>query len=267
MDHVEAQIGSMKSARHVADAISECPEAAGRMPAPQSRAAEAPVRWRTWIAYRLSWMAGKVIEFRAIRVRVIRPEIPNRAGGYLLACTHLSHLEPMLFSLLTRRSVDWMTRIEFFRHRPVARYLYAVGAFAVRRQGVPVSAIRTAIARAKQGRVVGICPEGGVATGEKSVCRGGAIKRGVCLVAARANVPIIPCVMLGTHDLNRAGPWMPYRPRVPVWAAFGRPIWPETSTGDRRAARAELARKLEAEYVKLYQELLQQYGLDDADAP
>ncbi len=229
--------------------------------------AEAPVPLRVRLAYALSKVFGKYIQFAAIHPQVIRPDLPNRPGGYLLACTHLSHLEPFMVSLLTRRSVDWMTRIEFFRYRPFAWYLRAIGAFAVHRQGVPVSAIRTAIARARQGRVVGICPEGGVAIGRQSVCRGGAVKRGVCLIAARANVPIIPCVMLGTYDLNRVGPWLPFRPRVPIWAAFGAPISPEPDAPDRKAARADLARKLEQAYVHLYQELLERYGIKDAQVP
>jgi 1-acyl-sn-glycerol-3-phosphate acyltransferase len=114
---------------------------------------------------------------------------------------------------------------------------------------------------------VGICPEGGVKVGRESICRGGPIKRGVCLVAARANVPIIPCVMLGTHDLNRVGPWLPFRPRVPIWAAFGEPIWPEPNAPDRKAARERLAHKLEEQYVRLYRELLEQYGIEDAQVP
>jgi 1-acyl-sn-glycerol-3-phosphate acyltransferase len=266
MDHVEAQFGSIKR-QFGNEGDSRAQGNSAEMHPPLRRTCEAVVRWPVRAIYRLSWIAGKVVQFRAIKADVIRPEIPNRKGGYLLACTHLSHLEPMLVSLLTHRSVDWMTRIEFYRHPPIARYLNALGAFAVRRQGVPVSAIRTAIARAKQGRVVGICPEGGVVKGRESACRGAAIKHGVCLVAARANVPIIPCVMLGTYDLNRAGPWMPYRPRVPVWAAFGQPIWPDASANDRREARRALARKLEAEYVRLYHELLQKYGINDADVP
>ena len=45
-------------------------------------------------------------------------------------------------------------------------------------------------------------PEGGVVKGPATVCRGGPIKKGACVIAQRAGVPIIPCVVLGTHRLN-----------------------------------------------------------------
>lgn len=224
------------------------------------------ITWRTRLTYTLSKWLGRHIRWACLQIEVIRPELADRNGGYLLACTHLSHLEPFLASLLTHRQVDWMARIEFFRWRLFAWYLKAIGSFAVNRQGVPVSAIRTAIARASQGRVVGICPEGGVLVGGESVCRGGAIKRGICLIAARSRTPIVPCVILGTHTLNRVRPWVPIR-RGKLWAAFGEAVWPETDVMDRKAARARLAQRLEKEYVRLYQELLGRYGIDDGRIP
>ena len=67
--------------------------------------------------------------------------------------------------------------------------------------------------------MVGIFPEGGVASGKDSMCRGGRMKGGACLIARRANVPIIPCVILGVHTLNRVAPWIPFR-RGHLWAIF-----------------------------------------------
>jgi 1-acyl-sn-glycerol-3-phosphate acyltransferase len=218
------------------------------------------------IVYALTKLFGQFTWLCTMRMHVIRAEATARTGGYILACTHLSHLEPFLISLLVDRPVDWMTRIEFFRVRIVAWWLRSLGAFAVRRFGVPVSAIRTAIARARMGRVVGICPEGGVVVGKASVCRGGPIKRGVCLVAQRAGVPVLPCVMLGTHDLNRVGPWLPFK-RAHLWVAFGRPIFPDTGATDVKAARARLAEQIERQYVELYAELRERYGIDDAQVP
>ena len=224
------------------------------------------VRWWMRAIYAMCKIGGQFVWFCTIRAQVIRPKIPHRDGGFLLACTHLSHLEPFLVSLLTHRPVDWMARIEFFRYRPVAWLLRAIGSFAVNRFGVPVSAVRTAIERARDGRVVGICPEGGVATGANSVCRGGRMKRGVCLIAARANVPVIPCVMLGTHELTRVEPWLPFR-RAQLWVAFGEPIHPEPDARFSKAARQRLAEQIQAAYLKLYRELIETYDIDQRDVP
>ena len=218
----------------------------------------------------LTYAAGKVfsrcVYALGIRGRVLRGHIPERPGGYVLAVTHLSHLEPFVVTSVLRRKVDWMARIEFYRWRPFAWVLYAMDSFPVDRFGVPVSSIRTAIARAKAGRVVGIFPEGGVATGRESACRGGPIKQGACLVALRAGVPIVPCVVLGTHTLNEVGPWLPFG-RAKLWIAFGEPIEPVTGETNRKASRRAMSRELGDAFCALYQELCERYKIPDNSIP
>jgi 1-acyl-sn-glycerol-3-phosphate acyltransferase len=218
------------------------------------------------ILYRILWLTGRMLWFKCVRVKIIRPEAMNRPGGYLLASSHLGNLEPFILGIIYRRRIEWMTRIEFFGSRFTRWILPRMGAFVVNRLGVPISAIRNAIDRAKQGRVVGICPEGGVKIAGESVCRGGLIKRGVCLISQRTGVPVVPCVMLGTHDLNRVGPWLPFK-RARIWVAFGTPVMPPADATDRRAAREIMAQAIERQYVSLYQELLDKYGIDDKWVP
>lgn len=224
-----------------------------------------PLRWWTPPLYSLGRIMARFVWMQTIVARVLRKDAAERSGGYILAPTHLSHLEPFIFGALMQRYIDWMSRIEFFGPWWSRLFLYAIGAFPVRRFGVPVSAVRTAIDRASSGRIVGIFPEGGVAVGQQSLCRGGKAKRGLCLIAYRSNVPVLPCVALGTHTLNRVGPWLPFR-RARLWIAFGEPIWPDLSLPPR-AARERLAEQLEQAYVSLYQELLATYQLDDATIP
>jgi 1-acyl-sn-glycerol-3-phosphate acyltransferase len=218
--------------------------------------------------YRLAKLMGRSIFFMTMNVRAVRPEATDRAGGYVLACTHFSHLDPICASVIIRRKVDWMARLEFYRRRVIAGTLWALDAFPVNRFGIPVRSIRTAVARCAAGRIVGIFPEGGVASGRASMCRGGAMKHGACVIARRANVPIIPCVILGVHTLNRVLPWIPFR-RGHLWAIFGEPIWPvQPAAGmTRRQARDAFARQVEASFVALYNELLEKYDLDDRENP
>jgi len=200
-----------------------------------------------------------------MNVHTVRPEAAEREGGYVLAATHLSHLEPICLGVLLRRKVDFMARIEFFRWRLAAAYLWLCDAFPVNRFGRPVEAIRTAIARARAGRVVGIFPEGGVAVGAASVCRGGPIKMGACVVARRAGVPIIPCVVIGTHTLNRPLPWIPYR-RGNLWIIFGKPVEP-CQAGSPREARRAMAAELREEFGALYRELRATFPIPDEEVP
>jgi 1-acyl-sn-glycerol-3-phosphate acyltransferase len=217
------------------------------------------------LGYSIGNFFSRWIYALSIHSKVVRREIPERPGGYLLACSHISHLEPFIISALLRRKVDWMARIEFYRLPVFSWFLYRFDAFPVNRFGVPVSAIRTAINRAKAGRAIGIFPEGGVAAGKDSACRGGPLKRGMCLIAMRARVPIIPCVLLGTHELTKIEPWLPFR-RAKLWIAFGEPIQPpELST--HKAGRRKMAEELSGAFCSLYRELLDRYGLTDEMTP
>lgn len=158
-----------------------------------------------------------------------------------------------------------MARIEFYRRKWTRSLLGAVHAFPVNRQGVPVSAIKTAIGRLKAGEVVGVFPEGEIKEGQESVLRGASIKRGVCLLAARANCPVLPCVILGTDKLNAIDPWLPAR-RGRIWIACGEFIEPVQGLS-KHAARAEMAAKIEAAMVELYARLRREYGLEDSILP
>jgi 1-acyl-sn-glycerol-3-phosphate acyltransferase len=214
--------------------------------------------------YSLSNAFCRFVGFNCIRSTVIHPERFNVSGGFVLACTHLSHLEPAIVGMLVKRKIDWMARIEFYRYRVVAMMLDALDAFPVNRQGVPVRAIRTAIERARAGRIVGIFPEGGVVHGSESAVRGGPIKKGACVIAYRAAVPILPVVVVGTDKLNRVGPWLPFR-RARVWVAYGRLVHPRLDEPSRRIARNLMATDLQAEFQGLYQELCSRHGIDDRE--
>ena len=217
------------------------------------------------IVYHASRAAGKFIFLCTMRLYLLRPEHADRDGGYILALTHLGNLDPFCSCVLLKRPIRWMTRKEFFVFRPISWLLHRCGCFSVNRQGIPVSAVRKAIAIARQGEVVGICPEGGRAMGKLSAFRGGKIKQGVCSVAIRAQTPVVPCVMLGTPALNRVKPWLPFK-HARLWVAYGDPLTPPTGKSTR-AKREVLRNQLSAAYVKLYADLREQFGLQDAAVP
>lgn len=216
--------------------------------------------------YKTGRLACRLIKVQCIREVVLNPERADRSGGFLLACTHLSHLEPFVVGLLVRRVVRWMARVEFYRSRWGAAVLYKGGAFPIDRFGFSLPAVRKAIRLARGGEVVGVFPEGGVAQGPSSVLRGGPIKQGICTIAIRAGVPVVPVVILGTDQLNRVGPWLPFR-RGRVWVAFGRDVAPPTRRTGNRADRAEMTQRLGAEFRATYQTLLTRTGLGDSDVP
>ncbi len=198
-------------------------------------------------------------------VSVLGLEHARRPGGYLVACSHVSHLDPFCLSVVLPREIGWMARIEFYRQRWAAWLLSAVHAFPVNRRGVPVRAIKTALVRLAGGEVVGVFPEGEIKGRSESVLFGGPIKRGVCLLAQRSGCPVLPCVVLGTDKLNAVDPWLPRR-RGRLWIACGEAIEP-VQNADHKAARAEMAARIERALAALYRQLRETYGLDDSVVP
>ena len=97
------------------------------------------------LTYRAGRLLGRFIFFCCVRTHVLDEHFAQREGGYVLALTHLSHLEPIAAGVLLDRPIEWMTRKEFYRYHVFRALLNAMNAFKVDRQGISVSAVRTAI--------------------------------------------------------------------------------------------------------------------------
>ena len=199
------------------------------------------------------------------RIHVIGGENANRAGGFLLASNHISHFDPFLIGLRVRRKVDWMTMAEFFRPPALGFFLRSIDAFPAERDRADLKTIRTAIDRLKRGRIVGIFPEGGIRDGARSLLEGAPLRAGAATLAQIANVPIVPCVILGTDRLYSKKQWLPFR-RTPVWIAFGKPIscFPELQ---KSQARERIESELGAAFKNLYAELREKFRLRLDDLP
>jgi 1-acyl-sn-glycerol-3-phosphate acyltransferase len=202
-----------------------------------------------------------------IRELVIGAERAQMKGPFILAVSHLSHLEPVFVGAVVRRHVRWMARVEHYRHPIGSALLNLCGSFSVDRFGNSGPAIRTAVRLLNAGEVVGIFPEGGVSTGPASALRGGSIKGGACTISIATGAPVVPVVVLGTHALNCVGPWLPAK-RGRVWMAFGESISPRRRTNQsRRQLRREMALRIQSAFVETFDGLLQKADLREQDFP
>ncbi|MFN7558148.1 MAG: lysophospholipid acyltransferase family protein [bacterium] len=188
------------------------------------------------------------------------------SGPALLAVTHLSNLDPIIVSTQIRRHIRWMARQEFYRPAWARFMLKNGGAIPVDRFGWSLPAVRAAIRLLRDCHVVGMFPEGGVAQGDRSVLRGARLKQGVCTISFATQVPIIPMVVLGTHELNRVGPWLPFR-RARLWTLLGPPVYPPPRGTSRRAARESQSVHLETAFQATYMSLRQTHNLPDSIVP
>jgi 1-acyl-sn-glycerol-3-phosphate acyltransferase len=199
------------------------------------------------------------------RIHVIGWEKTNRDGGFLLAGNHISHFDPFIISSVVRRKIDWMAMAEFFPLPVLGFLLRAVDAFPADRDRADRKTIRTAIERLKQGRIVGLFPEGGIRDGTRSLLEGAPLRAGASTLAHIAGVPILPCVIVGSDRLYSKKSWLPLR-RTPIWIAFGDPIsdFPGLPKSD---ARECVERDLTTAFKNLYSELRQTFRLSPDDLP
>jgi 1-acyl-sn-glycerol-3-phosphate acyltransferase len=138
------------------------------------------------------------------------------AGGYVLACNHLSSLDPwpLGLPLWPRRFLRFMAKAELYWW-PLRIVLDRGGAFKVHRGFADVEAIETAVRLAREGNVIAMFPEG-------TRRRKGLVKRhearprsGAARIALEAGVPLVPAAVAGTDRLLRLGP---------VRVAYGTPL-------------------------------------------
>ena len=202
--------------------------------------------------YRLVRFVGRSAFFVSSRPVVLHAERADREGAYIIASNHFSAYDVAVLIRHTPRLLDFVSIAEMFR-APLARwFLTNMNAMPLNRGRVDTVTTREILERLARGRVVAMFPEGRVQDEAGSVLNGGKIRTGVFGIARKANVPIIPCVVLGTRAYRRFAQWMPVRATVYAMN-YGEPMFPSERWDDLEVAESELR----AAYQQLHQELLE----------
>jgi 1-acyl-sn-glycerol-3-phosphate acyltransferase len=190
-------------------------------------------------------------------------EIPLH-GGFILASNHISHFDPPIITPLLPRKIDWIGMTNLFRGRILRGLFTGLNVIPVARNEPDRAALRSAVKRLREGRVVGIFPEGGIRDGAGSIINGAAMKQGVTLLSTLSGAPIIPCVILGSDRLYNLRNWLPWR-RPKIWIGCGDPIPPAHEAGNQSKDAAR--QFFSSEIVKLKERLYEDFGLTPADLP
>lgn len=182
------------------------------------------------------------------------------AGPWILACNHLSHFDPPLVAGAFRRPLDFLAMRELFRPAWFGFLLKKCGVISLGRGQVDTAALKEALTRLKQGRIVSLFPEGGLRAGESSVLQGAPLKEGIFLLATKAGCPVRPAVIVGSDQLYLGRNWW-RRPRVVV--AVGPPL-----AAPRRGDKREVWVKKLAEAMRLlYEEAKVRHALEPEVLP
>lgn len=148
-----------------------------------------------------------------LRLEVEGQENIPKDGPLLLACNHISLLDPPVVGAVCTRNVHWMAKEELFV--PILGTIYKwLGAFPVKRGTADRAALKHGIEIMKNNEVLAIFPEG---TRSKTGALGKAAP-GALMMAGQVKATILPTCVIGT-DVKRQGKiW----PKVKV--KFGKPI-------------------------------------------
>src|SRR6185437_7544266 len=164
--------------------------------------------------------------FGLYRLRVRGRENLPAAGGYVLACNHVSSFDPwpLAMPLWPSRYLRFMAKSELYWF-PLTLLLRNVGAFPVHCGQRDTVAIETAVGLAREGHVVAMFPEGtrrtkGLVKRHEARPRSGAAR-----IALEAGVPLVPAAVKGTDKLTRFGKLrVAYGPPVEIDDLRGRDL-------------------------------------------
>ncbi|TXL88483.1 1-acyl-sn-glycerol-3-phosphate acyltransferase [Streptomyces sp. NBC_01725] len=146
-------------------------------------------------------------------------------GAAIVAGNHLSFSDHFLMPAIIRRRITFLAKAEYFtgpgvKGRLTATFFRSAGQIPVDRSGKEAgqAAIREGLGVLGKGELLGIYPEG-TRSHDGRLYKG---KVGVAVMAIKAQVPVVPCAMVGTFEIQPPGQKIPNIKQVTI--RFGEPL-------------------------------------------
>ncbi|MFI5638740.1 lysophospholipid acyltransferase family protein [Streptomyces goshikiensis] len=146
-------------------------------------------------------------------------------GAAIVAGNHLSFSDHFLMPAILKRRITFLAKAEYFtgpgvKGRLTAAFFRSAGQIPVDRSGKDAgqAALREGLGVLAKDELLGIYPEG-TRSHDGRLYKG---KVGVAAMALGAGVPVIPCAMVGTFEIQPPGQKIPKIRRVTI--RFGRPL-------------------------------------------
>lgn len=130
------------------------------------------------------------------RIEIYGKENVPKTNEYIVAPNHLSTLDPPTIAAVLPRPVAFMAKKELFDNPFLCWWLNWLGAFAVDRENLNVSTIRTVLTIRKTDWVFGIFPQG--KRQEPGVISG--ITKGFASLAKTTKCGILPVGIIGSQE-------------------------------------------------------------------
>lgn len=140
----------------------------------------------------ISWLMKHLTETKFIGVENIPLE-----GGLLIACNHMSRMDiPVLFLTPNRPEMTALVTTKYLKHPLLRWFIVTAEGLWLDRDTADFSAFRQAVEALRNGKALGIAPEG-TRSQTAQLIEG---KPGTALLSLRTGVPILPVAIVGTED-------------------------------------------------------------------
>lgn len=156
-------------------------------------------KWRRLFLFIVTHI-GYMVRFKLVyRLKVIGRENLPKDNAYIIAANHLSTLDPPLVCGIVNKGVAYMAKKELFKNPFMRWWLNWLGAFAVDREKLGISTIKTVMNIKQTGWVLGIFPQGTRQEPGKITD----ITKGFASIAKKTKCGILPIGITGTQEVKR----------------------------------------------------------------
>lgn len=188
------------------------------------------------VLYRLlKWSVISPVFYTYFRGRVYGVENVPKKGPLIIVSNHASYVDPPILSISLRRPVAYMAKEELFEVPLLKQTIRLYGAYPVKRGAGDRAAMRAGMMALQQGWIVGLFLQG-TRTHDGRIDEP---KLGAALIAAKAQVPLLPASIWGTDKILPKGASFPQS--VPVTIRIGELI--ETPRSTKRDNLQETTQK------------------------
>lgn len=144
------------------------------------------------------------------------------SGPFLLACNHASFIDPTAFAVACPRELHFFARKTLWKG-PLAPVITALNAIPIDRDGESdLKAFRRVFEVLAKGGALLVFPEGTRSPDGKLQ----PAKKGIAMMACRAQVPVIPARVFGTYEVLNRNTKLPNL-RHPIHVSFGPALLPQ----------------------------------------
>jgi 1-acyl-sn-glycerol-3-phosphate acyltransferase len=168
------------------------------------------------------------------RVRVHDEWQVPMTGGAMLLANHQSHFDPPAIGSVVRRPLNFVARKTLFKW-PLSWHIGMLDAIPLDQEGSSLSGIKETLKRLRDGQAIVIFPP---------------LMPGICAIARRCRVPMVPVGIAGAHEAWRRGTPFP-KLSGEIHIQFGPPLMPEQSA---KLNDAELIAELDRRIRRCYEQ-------------